>query len=195
MYVTALTHAKVYIFDISYVDGKNFIPRFRNCFVDNMYLIDFTQTSFYPNLLLGGGLFGMSFYYIGSSGQRLFNPHLVNKQLQPFVNLVNFIPNTSLLINVLDLPSNIASVTEVVYSKSRKKWLVCFAKTNKCCYVQPVPNRSLEIQFGRFPWDSLVVPSSASGKNFQILISNLSEPCVNVLELNLKKKKKSSSEN
>lgn len=172
LYVSAITHGAFYVFDIV-TNPRS--PTLVQTLTDNLYPVDMTQTSCYPQLLLSGGIFGFTFYNV----ENPLKIRVINQQPSPYLNLVRFLPGTPFVVNGLYLPTNQLVAGMIEYS--RKKRIFSYQPSSRF--------PSLPIQFGRLPWDVALVPgaSSAKRRTYQIIITNNTEQTVNVARIKLKK--------
>lgn len=174
LYVTAVTHGNIYVFDIT----KRSKPKLRKTLKDDLYPVDMTQTSYFPDLLVAGGIFGITFYDVTDP----LLPTLIQKRPSPYLNLIRFLPGTPNFVNALFLPTNKLVVGKIRMTKKQEK------NRPKYHYHYHVSKKfpPLRIQFGRLPWDVEVIPlvskkqPNALCQKFTVLVTNSTEPKVNI---------------
>jgi hypothetical protein len=159
LYVLSVTHGGIYVFDI----GNRTNPRLITMLTDKLYPVDGTQTSQFSTLLLTGGIFGISFYDVKDP----LHPRLLTQQESPYLNLVRFVPDTTLIVNGLFLPEN-----QLVLGKIVKK-----GKTFR--YKALSKRYRLPLQFGRLPWNLTLIPVSSRKKTeLRIIVTNSTEVAI-----------------
>ena len=172
LYVSAVTHGALYVFDVT--NPRN--PSLFQTLIDSLYPVDLTQSCFYPDLLLSGGIFGISFYNVRNP----LKIKLINQEPSPYLNLIRFLPNTPYVVNALYLPTNQLVMGKIRYRK-------------RVYHYRKLPGLSLPIQFGRLPWDVALVPEGSKGgrrgKVTNILVTNNTEGHINVARVRIKSKR------
>lgn len=176
LYINAITHGAIYVMDVR----NPAAPILTETIVDRFYPVDGTQTSRFPNLLMTGGIFGISFYDVSDP----LHPQLINQQESPYLNLVRLIPGTDLVVNGLFLPENQLVIGRIKWrrKKNHKKWKGRYT-------YETLPRVSLPLQFGRLPWNLTLVPVPPSTakrvKAYSIVSTNSTESLVEVAFLKL----------
>lgn len=165
LYIAAVTHGNLLVFNIN--DSKR--PKLARTLVNRFLPVIISIANDNPNVMVVGGIFGLSFYDI----HKPLKPVEINSQESPYLNLIRILPGTNgLVANVIFGPKNQLVIGKLQGYKSGKK-------------IKYKPLLKKEIQFGRLPWDILVVPLNCS---FNIIIPNSTEPFVNSLTFSFKRK-------
>lgn len=168
LYVLSVTHGAILTLDIR----NRLYPILTSTIRDKFYPVDGQQTSRFPNLLVTGGIFGISFYNVKDP----FHPKLVDQQESPYLNLIRFIPGTSTVVNTLFLPQNQLVLGKIMIEKQR-------SRTRRYRYIVSSSVKPVPLQFGRLPWNVTLIPHTS--RKYKIVITNSTEPLVDIATLAL----------
>lgn len=182
LYVSAVTHGLIHVFDISGLSGGSAeSPRPVRQILNRFLPVYLTESACIPNLLVSGGIFGFMFYDISNP----LKPVEVSAQESPYLNLVKFLPGTKYVANAVFGPTNKLVVGKIKVKKCR----------GKIISARYQPLQSVDIQFGRLPWDIEILdpprtPCSPSRKGkgqsrFQVVVPNAYEKLVQVVGIRL----------
>ncbi|AYV82959.1 MAG: hypothetical protein Hyperionvirus3_105 [Hyperionvirus sp.] len=165
LYVAALTHNLLYVFDIS---GKRAVkPKLVKKIINKFVPDCLTQTSCDPNILLCGGIFGLVFYDVTDPKE----PIVISKQLNSFGNFITFIPGTFYVMNGIFQPENQLVLGEISVKKDKCEKYVSAKYKNI---------DSIKLQSGRLPWDVIVVQNKDDENLYEAIVTNNTEAKIEV---------------
>ncbi|AYV83478.1 MAG: hypothetical protein Hyperionvirus7_49 [Hyperionvirus sp.] len=166
LYVGALTHNLLYVFDIRNTNHPKNVQQIYN----NLAPSFLTQTVCFPTMLISSGIFGIIFYDIADP----FDPIEIDQHQTGFLNVIAAIPGTNYVANSVFSPENKLVIAELLIQKSTSGKI-------KCVTYNPI--NSVKLQSGRLPSDTYVIPSVTNNNKYQIIVPNSYEPMIQVGKL------------